>query len=291
VTASDTDFVALLGVKGGPAIYPGGHLPTSSLLRLDGRNIVIDCGAGVAIGLARQGVDLKQIDAIIITHLHSDHYLDLGPLIHTAWTAGLSRPVDVHGPQGIDAYWQHFLAAMRFDIETRIADEGRPDLEPLLRVHELDAGIFALFPEVRATAIRTVHPPLVDSFALRFDGSRHSVVFSGDTAFHPPLADLARGADLLVHEALHLGGVDRLVARVGNGDDRLRRHLIASHTPAADAGRIAAMAGAKALALNHMVPVDDPLIKPADWEAEVSRTFRGRLHVGDDGMRIPLAGD
>ena len=291
MTASDTDFVALLGVKGGPAIYPGGHLPTSSLLRLDGRNIVIDCGAGVAIGLARQGVDLKQIDAIIITHLHSDHYLDLGPLIHTAWTAGLSRPVDVHGPQGIDAYWHHFLAAMRFDIETRIADEGRPDLEPLLRVHELDAGSFALFPEVRATAIRTVHPPLFDSFALRFDGGRHSVVFSGDTAFHPPLAELARGADLLVHEALHPAGVDRLVARVGNGDDRLRRHLIASHTPAADAGHIAAMAGAKALALNHMVPIDDPLIKPADWAAEVRRTFTGRLHVGEDGMRIPLGAD
>jgi ribonuclease BN (tRNA processing enzyme) len=291
VTASDTDFVALLGVKGGPAIYPGGHLPTSSLLRLDGRNIVIDCGAGVAIGLARQGVDLKQIDAIVITHLHSDHYLDLGPLIHTAWTAGLSRPLPVHGPRGLAEYWHHFLAAMRVDIETRIADEGRPDLEPLLRIHVLDAGNLVLFPEVRLTAIRNVHPPLVDSFALRFDGSRHSVVFSGDTAFHPPLADLARGADLLVHEALHPAGVDRLVARVGNGDDRLRRHLIASHTPAADAGHIAAMAGAKALALNHMVPVDDPLIKPADWEAEVRRTFAGRLHVGDDGMRIPLGGD
>jgi ribonuclease BN (tRNA processing enzyme) len=291
VTPSDTDFVALLGVKGGPAIYPGGHLPTSSLLHLDGRNIVVDCGAGVAIGLARQGVDLKHIDAIVITHLHSDHYLDLGPLIHTAWTAGLSRPVDVHGPRGLEAYWQHFLAAMRFDIETRIADEGRPDLEPLLRIHVLAEGSFPLFPEVRATVIRNVHPPVADSFALRFDGARHSVVFSGDTAFHPPVADLAHGADLLVHEALHPGGVERLVARVGNGDGRLKRHLLASHTPAEDAGRIAAMAGAKALALNHMVPIDDPLIKPSDWEAEVRRTFTGRLHVGGDGMRIPLGGD
>jgi ribonuclease BN (tRNA processing enzyme) len=288
VTGAPHDFVALLGVKGGPAIYPGGHLPTSSLLRLDGRNIVVDCGAGVAIGLARQGIDLKRIDAIFITHLHSDHYLDLGPLIHTAWTAGLSQPVDVHGPPGLDAYWRHFLAAMRFDIETRIADEGRPDLEPLLRIHVIDEGSFALSRDIRATAIRNVHPPIADSFALRFDGSRRSVVFSGDTAFHPPLADLARDADLLVHEALHPDGVDRLVARVGNGDDRLKRHLLASHTPAADAGRIAAMAGAGALALNHMVPIDDPLIKPADWEAEVRRTFAGRLHVGDDGMRIDL---
>jgi ribonuclease BN (tRNA processing enzyme) len=291
VTGSGSDFVALLGVKGGPAIYPGGHLPTSSLLHLDGGNIVVDCGAGVAIGLARQGIDLKRIDTIVITHLHSDHYLDLGPLIHTAWTAGLSRPVPVYGPRGLADYWHHFLAAMRIDIETRIADEGRPDLGPLLRIHVLDAGSFALSPDIRVTAIRNVHPPLADSFALRFDGSRRSVVFSGDTAFHPPLADLARGADLLVHEALHPDGVDRLVARVGNGDGRLKRHLLESHTSAEDAGRLAAMAGVKALALNHMVPIDDPLIKPADWEVEVRRTFAGRLHVGDDGIRIPLGGD
>jgi ribonuclease BN (tRNA processing enzyme) len=160
-----------------------------------------------------------------------------------------------------------------------------------LRIHVLEAGTLPVFPDIEVTAIRNIHPPVVDSFALRFDGSRHSVVFSGDTAFHPPLAELASGADLLVHEALHPGGVDRLVARVGNGDERLRRHLLASHTTAADAGRIAAMAGVRALALNHMVPIDDPMLSPADWEAEVRRNFTGRLHVGDDGLRIALGGD
>ena len=291
MTGSGTDFVALLGVKGGPAIYPGGHLPTSSLLRLDGRNIVVDCGAGVAIGIARQGIDLRQIDAIVVTHLHSDHYLDLGPLLHTAWTAGLSRPIDVYGPSGIDAYWANFLAAMRFDIATRIADEGRPELEPLLRIHVLDAGTFAILPEIRVTAIRNIHPPIADSFALRFDAGRHSVAFSGDTAFHPALAELASGADLIVHEAMHPDGIERLVARVGNGDERLRRHLLASHTTAADAGRIADMAKVRALALNHMVPIDDPMLSPADWEREVRRNWDGPLFVGDDGLRIPLGGD
>ena len=78
---------------------------------------------------------------------------------------------------------------------------------------------------------------------LVMEAEGKAVVFSGDTAYFPPLAEFARGADLLVHEAIEPGGIDRLVARVGNADGRLRRHLHASHTPVEDVGRIAAAAG------------------------------------------------
>src|SRR5690606_12256589 len=97
-------------------------------------------------------------------------------------------------------------------------------------------------PGLRVTALRVDHPPVTDCFALRFEGNGRSVVFSADTAYFPPLADFAMGADVLVHEAMLEEGVDRLVARTGNGA-RLREHLLASHTFAADAGRIAARAG------------------------------------------------
>ena len=65
------------------------------------------------------------------------------------------------------------------------------------------------------------------------------VVMSGDTAYLPALADFARGADLLVHEAMLGAALPALVARVGNGDDRLMRHLLQSHTTASDAAKIA----------------------------------------------------
>lgn len=288
-SGSDEDWVALLGVKGGPAIYPGGQLPTSHLLRIAGRSIVVDCGSGVAAGIARQGVALKSLDEIFITHLHSDHYLDLGPLIHTAWTAGLRHRVKVFAPAGTDDYWRHFLAAMAFDIETRIVDEGRPDLAGLVDLVTLDEGLVIEEGGLKVSAVRNVHPPIADSFALRFETAATSVVFSGDTAFHAPLADFARGARLLIHEAMYVEGIERLVARVGNGDERLRRHMFASHTPVEEAGRIAAMAGVEALAINHLIPVDDPLITREDWERAARKHWFGPLHVGRDGLRVSLA--
>lgn len=126
------DRLVLLGSKGGPALRPGGPWPSSSLLQIGGRSIVVDCGLGVTRGLVDAGIGLKALDLIFITHLHSDHVLELGPLIHTAWTAGLATPVGVFGPPGTGHYWRRFCQAMEFDIEIRIVDEGRPDIRGLV---------------------------------------------------------------------------------------------------------------------------------------------------------------
>ena len=279
--------VTLLGVKGGPAVNPGGSSPTATLLRLGRRRILVDCGLGCAHGLARAGVALPSLDLICVTHLHSDHYLEFGPLLHTAWTAGLKRPIPVLGPEGLAEYWPRFLDAMRFDVELRMVDEGRPPLAPLAALDTLAEGVALEAPGLRVSALRVPHPPIADAFALRFDAPDGSVVISGDTTFHPPLAAFARGADLLVHEAMLSEGVERLVARVGMGD-ALRAHLHASHTTAEDAGRIAAMAGVGALALNHMVPADDPAFGQEDWARAVRTEWDGPLHVGRDGLTIAL---
>ncbi len=280
------NWVALLGVKGGAAINPLGSMPTSSLLRFNGKIYVVDCGAGAARGIVQQGIPLKEIDTIFITHLHSDHYLDLGPLLHTAWCAGLRHKINVFGPQGTADYWCYFLKSMQFDIDLRMHDEGRPNISELVDINILDDGDVADIAGVKVTAMRNDHPPLNDSFALRFDDGTSAVVFGGDTAYFPPLANFAKGADLLIHEAMYPEGIDRLVARVGNGDDRLRKHLHASHTPAEDAGRIASLAGVKALAINHMVPKDDDAITPGHWRASVSKHWKGSLHIGSDGLKI-----
>lgn len=281
-----TDFIALLGTKGGPAIRPKSTMPTSHLLRLSGQTIVVDCGLGVSRGIADQGFDLKNLSYIFITHLHSDHYLELGPLLHTAWTAGLKTPITVYGPAGIDTYWQGFLASMQADIDLRIADEGRPDLRGLLVIEVIDPDEAIFIGDICVQAMRTIHPPLVDCYALSFKTPKRHVVFSGDTAFLPSLADFAHGADLLIHEAMLVEALDALMARIGNGDDRLMKHLLRSHTRAEDVGRIAQMAQVKALAINHLVPSDDPAFGPDDWERAIRKTWQGPLHIGHDGLRI-----
>ena len=273
----------LLGTKGGPAIRPGGPMPTSSLLVIGGRVCVVDCGLGVTRGLVEAGVSLKALDLVFVTHLHSDHVLELGPLLHTAWTSGLATPVAVWGPVGTRAVWDGFLASMAYDVAVRIEDEGRPDLAALVTVEEFGEGPLPV-EGLAVAALRVDHPPVAECYALRFDGPSWSVCFSADTAAFPPLAGFARGADVLVHEAMLARGVDRLVARTGNGA-RLKAHIERSHTEAADAAALAAEAGVGRLVLHHLVPADDPGIGEADWLAACA-AFPGEVVVGRDGLGL-----
>ncbi|EKF59750.1 metallo-beta-lactamase [Agrobacterium albertimagni AOL15] len=282
-----TDRLTLLGTKGGPAIRPGGPNPTSMLLDLSGRRIVIDCGLGVSRGLAETGMSLKELDLIFITHLHSDHVLELGPLIHTAWTTGLDHAVTVHGPEGTRAVWAGFLASLVYDIEIRIADEGRPDLAELVTVVEYGPGEIFRDGDLLVEALRVDHPPVTDCFALKFSGTGHTIVFSADTAPFPPLVDFARGADILVHEAMLPEGLESIVRRTGNGA-RLREHLVASHSFAADAAQIAMQAGVGMLVLNHLIPADDPAFSEDHWRAAVAPHWSGPLVIGCDGLAIAL---
>jgi ribonuclease BN (tRNA processing enzyme) len=282
-----SDRLVLLGTKGGPAIRPGGPWPTSSLVEIGGRTIVVDCGLGVTRGLADAEMSLKALDLIFVTHLHSDHVLELGPLLHTAWTTGLATPVRVFGPPGTAYCWDRFAQALDFDIEIRIEDEGRPDIRELVSVEEFGEGMVLEENGLAVSALRVDHPPVTDCFALKFEAGGRSVVFSADTAYFQPLADFARGADILVHEAMLEEGVERLVARTGNGA-RLKEHLLASHTLAAEAGKIATAAGVGHLVLHHLIPADDPEIGEEHWRRAVAESWSGPLTIGRDGLVLPL---
>lgn len=282
------NYVALLGTKGGPAIRPGSTMPTSSLYVLNGQKIVVDCGLGVTKGLVDQDMQLKDLSLIIISHLHSDHYLELGPLLHTAWTAGLKTNVDIYGPPGLDIYWEGFCSSMKADIDVRIEDEGRPDLRDLITIHAIDAGPVLSRNGVTISAIRNQHPPLVDSFALSFKTDEVHVVFSGDTAPIKALENFARGADLLIHEAMLESALPALLERVGNGSEKLMAHFLRSHTFAHDAAMTAANAGVKRLALTHLIPSDDPAYEAKDWQDACAGYYNGELIVGHDAIRIAL---
>tara|TARA_B100001057_G_scaffold97853_1_gene94638 strand:+ start:96 stop:965 length:870 start_codon:yes stop_codon:yes gene_type:complete len=277
--------VTLLGTKGGPSLRKGSPSPSSSVLQMDGQTILIDCGIGATRALVEADIALSDLDAIVITHLHSDHLLDLGPLIYTAWTSGPPRSLPLYGPPGLLNYWQYFLKSMSFDHDIRTVDDKRKPLDQLVKVHEYGEGNVASFADITVSALRVDHPPVKDCFALRFKTGSQTVVFSADTCYFEPLAEFAKHADLLIHEAMLSKGIDALVARL-TGAPGLRAHLIASHTMAEDVGRIAAAANVKQLVLNHLVPADDPKFTDADWQEAIAAEWDGPVTVGKDGMRI-----
>jgi ribonuclease BN (tRNA processing enzyme) len=173
-----------------------------------------------------------------------------------------------------------------YDIKIRGLDEGLPPLAPLVHAHEITkAGAVMNDGNLKVTAAVVPHPLVEHALAYRFDSSDRSIVISGDTAPSESLIRLAEGADVLVHEAMYLPAVDRMVARNPSAP-RLREHLLASHTSAEDAGRIAQAAGVKLLVLSHLAPADDPSVTDENWIDAAHVHFRGRVIVGKDLMEI-----
>ncbi|HEY7521468.1 MAG TPA: MBL fold metallo-hydrolase [Methylomirabilota bacterium] len=247
---------------------------------------VVDCGNGVARQLAQAGVPLPSLRHVFVTHHHSDHNADYGNLVWLAWAAGLRTRVDTWGPPPLATMTRLFFEMNAYDIETRIADEGRPPLVPLIHVHELTgAGLVMQDERVRVTAALVDHPPVVPAFAFRFDTADRSIVFSGDTTRCDSVVRLARDADVLIHETLWVPAVDRLVARNPNAAT-LKKHIIDSHTAVEDVGRVAAAAGVKTLVLSHLVPADDPAITDDMWIAAARPHFKGDIVVAHDGLAI-----
>ena len=155
-----------------------------------------------------------------------------------------------------------------------------------MRAKELTAsGLVVDDGRVRVRAALVSHPPIEHAFAYRVDTEDRSMVFSGDTAYSKDLLELARGADVLVHEALYLPGIERTAARVANAPGLLE-HIVRSHTTVEDAAKLAAAAAVKTLVLSHLVPSDDPLVTDEDWLAAARAHFSGRIVVGRDLLEI-----
>jgi len=278
--------IILLGTKGGPRVGESGRSNPSTLISINDVPYVVDCGYGTSRQLLAAGVSLNKLRYIFITHHHSDHNLEYGALLYNAWITGLPIHVDAYGPSGLRKMTQDFFNYQKFDIETRIVDEGRPDPRKMIVAHDFNtAGVVMQNDDVKVTTCLVRHPPIKQAYAYRFDAKDRSVVISGDTAYVPELAEFAKGADVLVHEVMYLPGVEALINRLPNAK-RLREHLMAAHTLPEDVGKIAAQAGVKTLVLSHFVPGDDPSITDEQWAEGVRQHFKGRIIVGKDLLEI-----
>jgi len=276
----------LLGTSGGPRPRRTRSAPAQVVV-VNGAAYVVDCGDGVARQLVLAGVPLPTLRHVFLTHQHSDHNADYGNLLLLAWTAGLRTRVDTWGPPPLAKMTELFFEMNEYDIATRIADEARVPLKPLVEAHELtDGGLLFEDANVRVTAALVDHPPVVPAFAYRFDSSDRSIVISGDTRASQNLIALARGADVLVHEVyFDETAVDRLVAGVGNAA-RLKESILSHHTSAADAGRVAREAGVQTLVLSHFVPPEDAAITDEMWIGAVRANFDGEVVLGKDLLEL-----
>jgi ribonuclease BN (tRNA processing enzyme) len=276
--------VVLLGTNCGPRVGKRRANPSSNLVIAAGRAYVVDCGYGVTRQLVEAGIHAHEVRTILITHNHSDHMLELGPLIYNAWAVGLREPIEVWGPPPIGKIVAvHEFVAPPAPFLSPQAGAAK-SIYPAPAAGEGSAGAAAIM-RLKVNAARVHHPPISHACAYWFDAADRPIVFSDDTTYSPELIALAKGADVLIHEVMHLGGLARLLARVPNSPS-LHKHLLDSHTTREQLGYVAADAGAKTLVLSHLVPGDDPSITDVMRIADVRKNFSGEIVVGRDLMMI-----
>jgi ribonuclease BN (tRNA processing enzyme) len=274
-----------LGTKGGPRVGLGRSNPANVLI-VDDVPYVVDCGPGVTKRLVEAKVALPDVRYVFVTHLHSDHVLEFGNMVYGGWSAGLNHPVEAFAPIGMEALTKAYWESIKFDVDIRITDEGKPDPRKLLVSKDIkDSGLVMSNDKVKVTAFKTPHPPITENFAYKFETPDGVFVYACDTSFNPALAKFAEGADVLIHETIYVPGVDKMVARVKNAST-LKEHLLASHTTTEDVGKIAAMAKVKKLVMTHFVPGDDPSITDEMWAADAKKHYSGPIVVAKDLMEI-----
>ena len=200
----DTLKVVLLGTGAGPAVNLHQY-GASILVEVGGQRFLFDCGRGATLRLAQAGVPVGSITRVFLTHLHSDHVVQLPDLLLTGWAGGTRAvPLEVWGPVGTRAMMAHLQEAFAFDIQMRRdIDEHFPAAGITVVSHEVTADT-VVFSEHGATvtAFAVDHGPVQPAFGYRVDYGGHSVVLSGDTRVSENLVRHAQGVDVLVHEVV-----------------------------------------------------------------------------------------
>ncbi|HEV7327010.1 MAG TPA: MBL fold metallo-hydrolase [Bosea sp. (in: a-proteobacteria)] len=254
------------------------------LVEAGGSKLLIDCGSGVSQRLVAAGHAGAQIDALIVTHEHSDHLVDFYQLIVSSWHQGRNRPWRVIAPGPALANMRGQYEAFARERVLRIAFEKRPDATGLDVVfEELQQGSVAGLDGLNVEAFLVDHKPVEPAFGLSLSANGNRIVFSGDTRLTPSLEQAAEGCDLLVCEVF----IDsQMPVTAGVRSAETVASVQSYHmTPAVVAG-FATRAGVKALALTHLVP---PGADAAALFAEVrAGGYAGPLIVGEDLMRLEL---
>jgi ribonuclease Z len=253
------------------------------LVEADGARLLIDCGSGVAQRLVAAGRPGATIDALVVTHLHSDHVVDFYQLVVSSWHQGRARPWVVYGTPPAITVMRASYEAFAAERALRVAHERRPSAAGLdVEFHPLEPGKAVRIGSLAATPFLVDHAPVEPAFGLDLAAAGSRIAFSGDTRPCAALAEAARGADLLVCEIY----VDReMIPAPGVRSAETVAAVRGYHMTPAEVARLAAEAKVGAVALTHLVP---PAADRAALVAEVRAGFAGPVIVGEDLMAIRL---
>ncbi|MGE5271449.1 MAG: MBL fold metallo-hydrolase [Thiohalocapsa sp.] len=280
--------LVVLGTGAGPGVAgpERSRRMTSHVMLSNGSAYIVDCGLGITNQLGRTGIPFNKMRSIFITHHHPDHNIEYGPLLVLGWISGMPLSVRAFGPPPLKGMTVDFLRFAKATIGFWAEDFKMKPLESIEVTEVSGAGPVTEDDNVKVTAALVEHPPVKPALAYRFDFHDRVIAFSGDTAPLETVAQLARGADVLVHEAMYVPAVEAFVRqRIAKGFpvkfESFLAHMKADHSPVEDVGRIAQQAGVKTLVLSHLTPPVQS-ISDDEWRAPAAKYFKGEIVVAND---------
>src|SRR5579864_8500238 len=244
--------VTLLGTGSpGPSMDRFGP---SILVEAGKQKLLFDCGRGATQRIEQNKVLFAEVDALFLTHLHSDHVVGIPDLWLTGWIRGRTIPLRVWGPAGTREMMAHLEQAYQFDIHMRRdVDEKLPSQGVVVLARDVDQGVVYENGGIKVTAFAVDHGPVKPALGYRVDFAGHSVVLSGDTRYSENLIRFAQGADVLIHEVID---PEAFRAQATLLSPEQAQNVIAHHTTPEQAGRVFSQVKPKSRVYSHTVPGD-----------------------------------
>ena len=253
----------------------------SILVEAGAEKLLFDCGRGSTQRLYQLKVELSDVTALFLTHLHSDHVVGITDFWLTGWVMGRKSPLRVWGPAGTKEMTAHLAEAFAFDIRTRRdLDEQLPGNGVVMVAKDVDEGVVYESNGVKVTAFAVDHGAVKPALGYRVDFGGHSVVLSGDTRYSENLIRFAQGTDVLIHEVIDVEAYQKSGTHF---TPEQREKVISHHTTPEQAGTVFSKVKPKLAVYSHIVPPEVPTLVE-----QTRKTYSGPLEVGADLMQIEI---
>ncbi len=285
---------------GSPSRNPARSGPCLALIA-GGKLYLFDAGEGAIGRLHEFEAPVLRLEKIFLTHLHSDHISGVAEVLHNTWLYGRQHPVALVGPPGTEEVLNGIRAVYHEDLTERMHVLAQDGVDPAIAfseavevtVDDQDAVVVVDKPGLKIEAFRVNHPAWHYAYGYKIQVANKIVVVSGDTTYSENLLKHARGADLLIHEALNtrmMKVAGATLAESGSGISESRIEDIAKvHTSTSALAELAAETDISHLLLTHLIPpIPDIYPARAAFISTMDQKFRGELTVAYDGLWVDL---